>query len=125
MDTLVKPTVPAANINPGRSVYRPAGAPKVVQKPKQVNVGGFGTQQSNKRQLGTSFEQAPKAEVDNRIEKQLAMLQQQIMQLTPAKAAPAPATKPALSLVQLGVFFLQRQSTFQNLEMILIFGEVT
>ena len=69
MDTLVKPTVAPVAVNSGRSVYRPAGAPKVVQKPKQVNVGGFGTQQSNKRQLGTSFEQAPKAEVDNRIEK--------------------------------------------------------
>ena len=94
-----KPTQAPIAMDSARSVYRPAGqqAPKVVQKPKQVNVGGFGTQQA-KRQLGTSYEQAATAEVDNRIEKQLAMLQQQIMQLTPAK--PPPAAKPALSLVQ-------------------------
>ena len=51
-----------------RSVYRPPGAnaPKVVNKPK-AKVGGFGTKQP--RQLGTSFEQATKAEVDGRIEK--------------------------------------------------------
>ena len=89
---IAKPTQKPVAVNSGRSVYRPPGAqaPKVVNKPKVApgKVGGFGTTQTQ-RQLGISYEQAATAEVDNKIEKQLALLQQQIMQLTPQTQAPS------------------------------------
>ena len=87
---IAKPTQKPVAVNSGRNVYRPAGAPKVVNTPKVApgKVGGFGTTQTQ-RQLGTSYEQAATAEVDNKIEKQLALLQQQIMQLTPQAQAPS------------------------------------